>query len=326
VKTILTVVVGTFLLLTVAGSAITVDTVPVGDPGNTADTTGHGAVPYSYNIGTYEVTAGQYCEFLNAVAKTDTHALYNANMWSSTYGCKIERTGSPDDYRYSVASDYANRPVNYVSFWDACRFTNWLHNGGLVGSDTETGAYTMTADGIANNTVARNAHWRWAVTSEDEWYKAAYYKTGSTDAGYFQYPTASDNPPSNDLTDPDPGNNATYAIWTGSQYDYTINTPYWRTQVGAHQNSASPCGAFDQGGNVYEWHEAIIVNQDGSYRGIRGGSFCHTGIELRASSRGYGLPTYDSLDFGFRVVQLPEPAALTLLALGTVPLLKRKHP
>ena len=31
------------------------------------------------------------------------------------------------------AADWANRPVNYVNFWDAARFANWLHNGQPVG-------------------------------------------------------------------------------------------------------------------------------------------------------------------------------------------------
>ena len=41
---------------------------------------GFGAVGYMYNIGKYEVTAGQYCEFLNKVAATDTYGLYNDSM------------------------------------------------------------------------------------------------------------------------------------------------------------------------------------------------------------------------------------------------------
>ena len=50
---------------------ITIETVPVGNPGNADDVvTGfgfYGAVDYVYNIGKYEVTAAQYTEFLNAV-------------------------------------------------------------------------------------------------------------------------------------------------------------------------------------------------------------------------------------------------------------------
>jgi formylglycine-generating enzyme required for sulfatase activity len=53
-------------------------TVPVGNPGNQADTTGYGAVAYSYKIGKYEVTNEEYAEFLNAVAKTDTHEWHKA--------------------------------------------------------------------------------------------------------------------------------------------------------------------------------------------------------------------------------------------------------
>jgi len=39
-------------------SAAYIETVPVGNLGNAADSTGYGAVDYAYNIGTYEVTAG----------------------------------------------------------------------------------------------------------------------------------------------------------------------------------------------------------------------------------------------------------------------------
>lgn len=114
----------------IAQAAITIDTVTIGDAGNSSDNrTGYGSVSYTYNIGKYEVTAGQYCAFLNAVAKTDTYGLYNSSMWSNTYGCKIRQTGASGYYGYSVASDWANRPVNFVSFWDSCRLANWLGNG-----------------------------------------------------------------------------------------------------------------------------------------------------------------------------------------------------
>ena len=66
-------------------------------------------------IGKHEVTAAQYCEFLNAVAATDTYGLYNTNMWTHNAGCKIERSGLPGGYTYVVAQDWADRPVNFVS-------------------------------------------------------------------------------------------------------------------------------------------------------------------------------------------------------------------
>ena len=65
-----------------------------------------------------------------------------------------------------------------MTFWDTLRFANWLDNGQPKGAEgpgtTETGTYTLTPTGIANDTVTRNANYTWAVTSENEWYKAAY--------------------------------------------------------------------------------------------------------------------------------------------------------
>ncbi len=135
--------------------------VTVGNPGNAGETSGVdwdiricGAVKYVYNIGKYEVTAGQYCEFLNAVAKTDAYGLYNPYMDydadPSRRGCNIKRTGISGDYSYSVAADWANRPVNYVSWGDAARFVNWLTNGQPTGTEnlstTEAGSYSLGGD------------------------------------------------------------------------------------------------------------------------------------------------------------------------------------
>jgi hypothetical protein len=123
---------------------VVIETVPVGHPDNPGELSGVGAgghgpdricgsVDYAYNIGTYEVTAGQYTALLNAVAADDTYELYHAFMWSHADGCKIERTGSSPDSSYSVALDWADRPVNYVSWGAAARFANWLHNGQPTG-------------------------------------------------------------------------------------------------------------------------------------------------------------------------------------------------
>ena len=153
-----------------AQANITIDTVAVGNAGNAGELSGSGAggygpdrvcgsVAYNYNIGKYEVTAGQYTAFLNAVAGTDTYGLYSTYMADPTgyYGCNIQRTGGSGSYSYSVASDYANRPVNYVSYWDSLRFANWLGNGHGAGS-TETGAYTLGGyNGIDGRTISRNA-------------------------------------------------------------------------------------------------------------------------------------------------------------------------
>ena len=39
---------------------------------------------------------------------------------------------------------------------------------------------------------------------------------------------------------------------------YTIGSPYYTTEVGEFENSESPYGTFDQGGNIWEWNETVI--------------------------------------------------------------------
>ncbi len=116
--------------------------------------------------------------------------------------------------------------------------------------------------------------------------------------------------PSNDLIDPDLGSNATY--WYNG--NSTIGSPYYRTEVGAHENSESLYGTFDQAGNAWEWNEAILF---GSYRGRPGGSFDEVLSLLHASARSKGAHTFGG-SIGFRVAEVAEPATIALLAFGGV--------
>ncbi|MCY2928730.1 MAG: SUMF1/EgtB/PvdO family nonheme iron enzyme [Planctomycetota bacterium] len=322
-----TIIAGAVLVLAAAVQATTIETVPVGNPRNVAASTGYGAVAYTYNIGEYEVTVGQYTEFLNAVARTDTYGLYSMNMNMSgepEEGHGIYRMGSPGSYTYGVEPRVVNRPVTWVSFGDAMRFANWLHNGKPAGDQnaatTEDGAYGVNGavDTVALNAVSRKVGWQWAVTSENEWYKAAYYKGGGTNAGYYMFPTSSDSLPSNDLLTPDPGNNANFF-----QEGFTVD--YFPTEVGEFENSDSPYGTFDQGGNVWEWNETTMDYPPHSFRGLRGGSFNMEYYELSAVNSWMQDPTVEIDYVGFRVVQVPEPASMALLALSGLAVLRKRR-
>ena len=297
----------------------TIEWVTVGDPGNTGEvqTQGtFGAVGYSYLIGKYEVTAGQYTEFLSAIAATDDDGLYNGSMWSSRYGCKIQQDGSSGGFTYSVAADYADRPVNYVNFYDSLRFCNWLHNdqptGGQTAATTEDGAYTFTAKELVGE---RNSGAMVFLPSEDEWYKAAYYDP--VGLSYSLYPTGTGATPGQDMSEgTNQGNNVNYKMDGGT---YPLNSPHYTTLVGEFELSDSPYGTFDQGGNVWEWNEALID----SSRGVRGCSSVsgYGSYWLRASSRNSSAPATESDSIGFRVASIPEPGSITLLLSGAVVLL-----
>ena len=233
-------------------------------------------------------------------------------------GSGITRSGVTGSYTYSVTSDFVNRPVNYVSFWDAARFANWLHNGQPTGaqnaSTTEDGAYLINGyNGSLGQSIQRKPGAKWFIPSEDEWYKAAYHKGHGTNAGYYDYPTSSDTAPGRDLSDPS-GNNANYY---GSPYP--LDNGKSTTIVGQFRNSASPYGTFDQGGNVGEWNEAVPYRDSHvATRCLRGGSFGDVVGTLLASDRNrWYAPTTENGIYGFRVAAaVPEPSSLLILAGG----------
>lgn len=285
-----------------AGS-VTIDTVAVGNIGNMADDTGFGAVAYRYRIAATEITNTQYAAFLNAKAASDLLGLFSTDMDGFFGG--IVRSGTSGSYTYNTISGRENWPVNHVNWYDALRFANWLHNGQGDG-DTESGAYTLlggTPIPTNGSEITRNGDARWWLTSEDEWYKAAYHKNDGNTANYFDYPTSSDVYPA---TVPPPGgiNSANHGPAVGIL-----------TEVGAYANSPSPYRTYDQGGNVWEWNESWINE---SRRGARGGSFHINANNLASYKPSSADPTLEAPNLGFRVAMVPEPGGLALAWIALV--------
>ena len=284
--------------------------VTVGDPGNapdtvveTDDTTGYGSVSYVYQMGKYDVTTAQYTAFLNAVATTaDRYGLYYSSMAvvgssGGNYGCGIVRSGSAGSYIYSVATAYENFPVNYITWFDAARFCNWLQNGQPTSGTeaagtTETGAYTLNGD-TTSGTESRNANATYFIPSENEWYKASYYKSGGTNAGYWTYPTQSNTAPGNSLAlAPSTSNEANY--YNGGDTDPTN----YLTPVGTFAASPGPYGTYDMGGDLFQWNDTVI---NGVERGWRGSPWYGLASNMASSHRGYNYPTDEYYNLGFRV-------------------------
>jgi sulfatase modifying factor 1 len=309
-----------------AAQAITIETVPIGNPGNAGESQpsqpsqGHaggifGRVTTDYRIATTEVTIAQYVAFLNAVAASDPNSLYDARMASRSRG-GIVQAGTSGSFTYSVKPDvptggpgstnytYGDKPVVFVSWFDAARFANWVNNGATGAASTETGAYTM-ASGVG---VSRNSGATWFLPTENQWYKAAYYD--GTSGMYYDYPTKSNAPPDNQIPLNDSGNSANY--FAGA---FTQQESYPLTTVGAYMASKSVYGTSDQGGNVWEWTEAFGINSttmltNTSLRIIRGGAFDSDASTLNAS---YGLGMSSGIgneDTGFRLATIATPAGL----------------
>jgi formylglycine-generating enzyme required for sulfatase activity len=298
-----------------AHAEVTIDWVIVGEPGNADDPdTGSfwGSVAVTYRISKYEVTNGQYAEFLNAVAASDTYSLYNTNManpvpvWKGTGG--ITRSGSSGSYTYSAIPGRENLPVNWVSFYDALRFANWLHNGQPTGAQdsttTEDGAYTMITEIYPLTVITRNVEAKIFLPTEDEWYKAAYYAGSGI---YYGYPAGSDTQTTCAVPGSTP-NTANCYLVVGDL-----------TDVGSYTGSPSPNGTFDQGGNLSEWNESIAVSE---YRVVRGGDFYEYAGTISALIAYIDYPWSEGPLTGFRVaasapgVPALSPIGLLLVAAG----------
>jgi formylglycine-generating enzyme len=218
-------------------------------------------------------------------------------------------------------------PVNYVSFYDALRFANWMNNrqgGGNteIGAYTLLGPYTISANGNAvpsnGALVARSAGATIVLPTENEWYKAAYYDAPST--SYFDYPAGSDVQTTCAATGAAPNT----ANCNGVVGDLSA--------VGSYAGSSSPYGTFDQGGDVWQWNEAIFdgyncfgPSPQYSCRAWRGGSLSSSPGNLAASTRSGFDPAWEEFYLGFRLAMIPEPSTALLMVAGMLGLAVRRN-
>ena len=283
-------------------NAFSMDFVTIGNPGNTADTTGSpnpaGAVGYVYNIGKYEVSR----DMIDKANAAGSLGITLSDM--SIYG-----------------GNGVNRPATGVSWNEAARFVNWLNT-----SKGYQAAYNFTTSGANANITLwgagqysgsnqfRHKDAYYFLPSMDEWYKAAY---GSPSGTWYNYATGSDSAPSA------VANGTSGAVYSGQSGPADI------TNAG----ELSPYGTMAQNGNVWEWNESAVDggnNSASENRELRGGGWGDVSFALDASIRDDVFTPADSLDFlGFRVASVPgpvpEPSSGLLVLLGLSAVLRRRR-
>ena len=310
--------------------------VTVGDAGNAANpATGLGAVAADFRIGTYDVTIGQYTDFLNIVAKSDPYSLYNPNMATDLNVAGIQRTGTDGAFVYAVmdnAGSSVNRPITYVSWFDAARFANWMANGQPVDLATgeavaaaiNDGAYDLTTSpaGIAPRRNDVNPYTgeapAFALPTQDQWYKAAYFSTergGEGVPGYFTFATQSDAIPGNLSGTAENQMNVYTGVFSFTQSDVYASSQNYLTDVGAFSGSEGFYGTFDMNGNVYQWND--LDGPANASRGVIGGFWFGGPVSASSTTVAGQAATYEGSDVGFRLVApVPEPGAATLMLAG----------
>ena len=316
--------------------------VAVGDAGNAADPrTGCGAVSEAFLIAENDVTVQQWCVFLNSVKviadnKWDPRGLYHQEMFQAEDSFssimsvntvrKLDKSYDQNDDEhvtfylpvlvdptYFFFSSRVLFPITKISLDDAKRYCNWLQHGHPYLSKldqetlavTETGAYDFT-NGKKGELMEGAVCF---LPTCDQWYKVAYYKGGSLNAGYWQYPLQANRLPrpislpterergcenqfEKNIFDswkmPEEGlwQGANVATASNSFFDfyqkefYTREVPYL-TPVGFFKDSPSYYGACDMGGNVRQWID--LSSKVGSKAMALGGSWNETSDALLSS-------------------------------------------
>jgi formylglycine-generating enzyme required for sulfatase activity len=262
-----------------------IDFVPIGNPGNAADTTGApnpaGSVPYGYRMGTYEVSR-------DMITKANSAGSLGITMSDM----------SP------LGGNGANRPATGVTWYEAASLVNWLN--------TSTGhqpAYNLSGASLSlwpsgdawqagGENLFRHKDAYYFLPSEQEWYKAAYYD--GVAGVYYNYPTGSDSAP----TAVAGGTGAGTAVY---------NQPFAQgpADIG-NAGGLSPYRTMGQGGNVFEWMESAwdgVNDSTSEVRGLRGGYWDNVAVHVLSSLNrtAYTDPTAEGANLGFRVAAVPEP-------------------
>ena len=272
-------------------NTFTMDFTTIGSPGNADDTTGDpnpaGAVGYTYQMGTYEVSE-------------DMITKYNANF------------GTANSLAITKSARGADKPATDVSWNEAARFVNWLNT-----SQGYQAAYNFTTTGVNDNialwssgdawqqdgeNLFRNKDAHFWLPSMDEWYKAAFYDP-VTDT-YREYATANGLVPTAVAS----GTGANTAVF-GGQYEVADITL---------AGGLSAFGVMSLSGNVWEWDETsydLSNSSASSSRGLRGGYWHSFSFDVSSSVRYDYNPVYEGdYGLGFRVAShssaaVPEPAS-----------------
>ena len=154
-----------------------IDFVQIGNPGNAANNGGFGSVPYTYNLGIYEISRDQ-------VQKADAAGGLGISLYNMNY--------------YGSAANGPNGPATGISWNEAARFVNWLNS-----NQGHQVAYNFTSSSANSNITVwgegqytgsnqfRHKDAYYFLPSRDEWYKAAYYDPNLTVyPGYWIIPPA----------------------------------------------------------------------------------------------------------------------------------------
>jgi formylglycine-generating enzyme required for sulfatase activity len=289
----------------------------------------------SFAMGKYEITNGQYRDFLNSalaqgLITVTSGIVYKAGSGTSYPYCDTSTSSSfsqivVSNNTFSVRTksgrSMVNDPMVQVSWYGAVAYCNWRCQ--------QEGKPTCYNDFV--NWTCDFSKKGYRLATEAEWeYAARGGRSGSrfpwgdtinqTQANFYSY---------NYSYDVSPIKVQDHPLWNDGQYPYTspvgffdgslkYKTQYnWPGSATSYQTAsgANAYGLYDMAGNVWEWCHDWAGSYSsgsqtnptgpgtGSYRVLRGGCWSTFSRSCRVSIRsGYFTPYHRDAGLGFRVV------------------------
>lgn len=257
----------------------------VEDQGNLADSTGFGAVGYSFGMSRYEVTE----RMIDVYNSASQNALF--------------------PIAYDTIGRGPNKPATSITWNEAARFVNWLNTSKgyraayNFPNENESNIVPWTdseedEDDFQEDNPYRSKGAAYVLPSLDEWFKAAYYSPtlNAGAGGYWDYAVKTNSTP-NSVTG---GTGVTDVVYghgvEGSPADVT------------NAGGVSEYNIMAMNGNAWEWTESPENGRYGSGasdRAIVGGSWADmTATDFRRERVLYNSPGLNLEQAGFRVVSL----------------------
>ncbi|UCG46928.1 MAG: SUMF1/EgtB/PvdO family nonheme iron enzyme [Phycisphaerales bacterium] len=290
----------------------------------------------SFYMGKYEITNGQYCDYLNSalaqalitvingiVYKADSGMSYPyCDTYSSDSCSQIDYSGGAFSVRSKAGRSMANDPMVQVSYYGAAAYCNWRSR-----QEAKQQCYDLSTWNCAFSNkgyrLPTEAQWEYAArggraSRRFPWGNYIYHTQAnycsSALYSYDKGPTRGNNPLWNDGIWPYTSPVGFFDGKMKYQADYS-----WPGSATTYQttNGANNYGLYDTAGNVYEWcndwYSATYYSSSPAnnptgpagplkYRVLRGGSWLATPVDSRSAARHADMPGGRRNDFGFRIV------------------------
>jgi len=225
----------------------------------------------AFKMGKYEITTAEYAAFLNArrPSTADRKKWVETKAEDSTSNHLIERNG-----QFQAETGYERHPVNNVSWYGAVAYLQWL-----------------------SQATGKN----YRLPTEAEWEYAA---RGGTQTRYWW----GDQDP---VCQKGARNGAKFD--DNAQCDAETDATKGTEAVGSYQ--ANQYGLYDVHGNLWEWtcsgwsdpyngSEKKCLLYGASARVLRGGSWLHNAVIVRAANRSRYEPGSRNYSVGFRACEV----------------------